>query len=114
MSKIVITIDTEEKSISAKIDDTTYDDVEGLSIYKYIPYNEDEVGLEFSMSLNDVKYGDITKRTVICLSKSTAGQKILAENQSSIITNKDGIIVAKMPKSLGELVGNILKNKKSK
>ena len=79
-----------------------------------MPCGENECELYCNICLEDEEKGDITKRVMICTAASKEAQDIKSNAKAEIISQNEDIIVAKVPKSMAEIVGSVLKVKKNK
>lgn len=68
MAKMIIELDTEEKTMSVSIDGVMHENVNYVSINKYKNYAEEEEELHFCVE-KVKKANDVMTREIVCASK---------------------------------------------
>lgn len=108
MSKIVLTADTETNEISVKVDGENYDNVQYASLSLYTPYGEDEAELMCCINLGDEEVGGLTKRTMIATANTKEAKALKNDTKAEILMQDSKLIIARMQKSIGEIVAKML------
>lgn len=88
MAKIVITVDTSDKSLAVTIDGTKIENVKSVNAYQYRDSDGNAMGIDASVNVSEASPSpDVSKETSYYAMGSVEGEKVM--NSGKAVYNKD-------------------------